>query len=225
MTVQKGAAAAHARRLTTYLVAGVGAFSATNDAQAAIVYTPGPLVANNSTIDIDFDGVGGAEFQITHASGTTVKGPKSSTKSFNRLNITAAGGATGQLAAGMVKPARLGSGVNLSSAGPFSGLGGPLPGNLAGTFGGSWSGGQTGFIGVSFDLGGGLRYGWIQLQTPAGGLGLNTGEVLGYAYETTGASILTGDTGNISSVPEPNTMLLLASGALGVLALKRRKQP
>src|SRR5690606_19526628 len=122
------------------------------------------------------------------------------------------------------KPARLGSGVSISSVNTFSNLDTAFA-NLAGGIGApNWNGGVTGFIGVSFDLGSGTRYGWIELQTPATGFSGNTGTVLGYAYEDSGAAIVTGDTGGLPAVPEPSPLLLLATGALGVLALKRRKQ-
>jgi hypothetical protein len=180
-------------------------------------------VANNSTVDIDFDGAGGAEFAITHASGVTTKtiGSKISTKPFNRLGMANGTGATSLGVVGLPKPARLGNGVTVSSLSPFTPFSAFQPSNLAGGFGGgAWNGGQTGFIGVRFNLGGGPLYGWIQLQTPAPGLSGSTGQILGYAYENSGGAITT----PASAVPEPNTLLLLASGALGVLALKRRKR-
>lgn len=223
MKVRKQNRAGRARQLGAYLTAGVGAIAGVSDAQGATIYTPGPFVANNSTIDIDFDGVNGAEFQITHASGSVASIP------FNLLTVTLGpdgGGDKGVVGFnGLVpKPERLASGSNISSGANFVSTW--APSNLAGLANpfGSWNGGATGFLGVRFDLGSGTRYGWIELQAPASGLGLNTGQVLGYAYEDTGAAIEAGDMGDVSAVPEPSTLLLLTSGALGVLALKRRKQ-
>jgi PEP-CTERM motif len=70
-------------------------------------------------------------------------------------------------------------------------------------------------LGAAFDLGGDELFDWIDLQGPADGLPLNAGEILRLVYEE-------GD--GPSCVPEPNTMLLLATGALGVSALRRRKE-
>jgi hypothetical protein len=93
---------------------------------------------------------------------------------------------------------------------------------------GSFQPGVPGYVGFALDAGGGnINYGWLKLefsfdpQTTQGVL-----EALGFGYETTaGAKIAAGDTGG-AATPEPGTMALsiLAAGAAGVVALRRRRQ-
>lgn len=58
------------------------------------------------------------------------------------------------------------------------------------------------------------QFGWLQLR-----MGANTGDrtIVGYAYEDTGAAIIT-------AVPEPSALALLATGAAGLFAARRRRQ-
>ncbi|HEY4089142.1 MAG TPA: PEP-CTERM sorting domain-containing protein [Bryobacteraceae bacterium] len=93
---------------------------------------------------------------------------------------------------------------------------------------GSFLPGAPGYVGFALDQGGGnINYGWLKLefsfdpQTTQGVL-----EALGFGYETTaGKAIAAGDTGG-TATPEPGTMALgiLAAGAAGVVALRRRRQ-
>ena len=76
--------------------------------------------------------------------------------------------------------------------------------------------GNSGFAGLSFHLPGesGVHYGWAQLNDPPGDL-----TVVRVGYETEqNTGIVTP-----SLAPEPGTLALLAAGAAGVLALRRRK--
>jgi len=82
---------------------------------------------------------------------------------------------------------------------------------------------QTAFAG--FDLNG--KLGWIKVKLgDAGSTGIPTSvTILGWAYnDVAGATILAGQT--TSAVPEPGTMALglLASGAGGLVALRRAKK-
>ncbi len=89
--------------------------------------------------------------------------------------------------------------------------------------------GAPGYLGFTLDQGAGnVHYGWLKLefsldpQTSRGVL-----EALAYGYETTaGARIDAGDRGSTTATPEPGTMALgiLAAGAAGVVALRRRRQ-
>jgi hypothetical protein len=66
-----------------------------------------------------------------------------------------------------------------------------------------------------------VEFGWIQISLGASA-GVQPRNIIGYAFENTGAGILVGDTG----VPEPTTTALLgvmAAGALGVRAWRKRK--
>lgn len=88
----------------------------------------------------------------------------------------------------------------------------------------SWSYGNfvgaKGFIGVRFDNGPGTRYGWIAFE---GASDASWGRITGWAYETSGREIHAGDEGGIPVVPEPSGLALLALGAAGVTALRKRR--
>jgi hypothetical protein len=89
--------------------------------------------------------------------------------------------------------------------------------NTDGAFG---SGNVTGFVGFKTPSG---DLGWLQVQVnDAGSPGYpNEAEVIDWAYDNSGAPIAAGDTG----VPEPGTaaLSLLALGAVGILALRKRR--
>lgn len=80
---------------------------------------------------------------------------------------------------------------------------------------------KTGLFGVEFDAGLGAQYGWLDIQTtdndPFAIVTLN-----GWGYETdVGVSIEAGKTA--TSVNEPTALALLAMGAMGLVASRRRK--
>lgn len=81
-----------------------------------------------------------------------------------------------------------------------------LPRNATVTLGVALSGGQSGWIRVRLDTGnlGGINNSFTSLS------------VLGGAYEDSGAGI------HVGTVPEPTSLAFLATGALGVAALRRR---
>ena len=79
---------------------------------------------------------------------------------------------------------------------------------------------EEGFIGFRFDDGAsGFQYGWVRLtglpDEPA-----NSYRIEEYAYADAGEAITVGQT---SAVPEPSSLGLLALGAVGVLASRRKK--
>ena len=76
--------------------------------------------------------------------------------------------------------------------------------------------GQSGFAGLQFHLPGesGVHFGWAKLLDPPGDL-----TVFSIGYETIQ------NTGIVTpALPEPGSLALLAAGAAGVLAMRRRKQ-
>ena len=91
--------------------------------------------------------------------------------------------------------------------------------------GGGWSAGQTGFAGFRFTTSGMSHqtdYGWVRLDYTEGTNGLaNSITAVDWAYDTSGAPITAGDVG----APEPSTtaLAILAAGAAGVAALRRRR--
>jgi hypothetical protein len=160
-----------------------------------------------------------------------------------QLGVAIGGGASGVgflLHSSTVK--RLSSGAVISGAGNtatsefangfVSGPGGiAARGNFrttygyVGTFDRGWS--QTkGFAAFSFNPGSGADYGWVRLQFTVGQDGtLDSITAIDWAYQDDGSAILAGDTG-ISATPEPSTaaLTLLAVGAAGVEALRRRRK-
>ncbi|MFT6897361.1 MAG: hypothetical protein ACJA13_001767 [Paraglaciecola sp.] len=83
-------------------------------------------------------------------------------------------------------------------------------------FGGEWQAvGAHGFVGIKFwdGTGNGYRFGWLELTRGSltiGKMGLQN------AYNTAAAIP--------NAVPEPGSLLLLASGALGLIGLRRRNK-
>jgi hypothetical protein len=87
---------------------------------------------------------------------------------------------------------------------------------------GDWdANGETGYFGFRFvleedspnALAGTTVYGWAEVQR----LSESSGRVLEWAYDDAGDGILVG------AIPEPGTLGMLALGAVGIAALRRRR--
>ncbi len=87
-----------------------------------------------------------------------------------------------------------------------------LGGNYSYNKYGDWPG-KTGYLGLSFDPGDGTHYAWAKLTMPedAGYLTID-----GYAYETQIDTPI-----DAGQTPLPSSLVLLASGALGLLGFRR----
>ena len=84
---------------------------------------------------------------------------------------------------------------------------------------------SPGFAGIAVKNGGQTYYGWLRLEVFAGSGGYLDGlEVIDYAYNNVAGQSITAGEG-ASSTPEPGTAALsvLAAGALGIAALRRRR--
>jgi MYXO-CTERM domain-containing protein len=88
-----------------------------------------------------------------------------------------------------------------------------------------WAATATGLAGFRFTTANHERdYGWVRLSYTLGTNGLaNSITATDWAYESTGAPITAGETS--SSTPEPSTtaLAILAAGAAGLAALRRRR--
>jgi hypothetical protein len=82
---------------------------------------------------------------------------------------------------------------------------------------GAWAPGTRAYLGLKFDDSGTPLYGWADVQMNA----YDSITLFGYAYQDDGAPIHVPD---IGTIPEPSTLALLALGAAGVAALRRRRQ-
>ena len=78
-----------------------------------------------------------------------------------------------------------------------------------------WAEAGIGFIGFRFNLGGGIQYGWAQLDM--NGPNLNSYTLIDYAYTDPGETLTAGQ------VPEPGSLALLAFGAVGLLAWRKQR--
>lgn len=124
------------------------------------------------------------------------------------------------------QPARLGYGVAISAASTAGST------TLIGGLGGNWNGGTmsvdaAGFLGVGFNIANGsvtnLHYGWIRVGIGTNASGQPTAmTIYDWAWETAP------ETGIVAGlIPEPSPvadLALLAAGATGVAAWRRRKQ-
>jgi len=129
---------------------------------------------------------------------------------------------------------RLSNGAQISTGEPFVGVFGAnqfffhetgyVEGNPLTSTKGEWARSGTAFAGIRIQNGG-SHLGWIRIKLQASGSSgyVNEVTVIDWAYnEVSGASIGAGNTG----IPEPDSkaMALLAFGAAGVLAWRKRRQ-
>ncbi len=137
---------------------------------------------------------------------------------FSLVDATSASVA-GFISAGRLYVQNLAEGALLSELTSFVGFTG-VAGDLAyGDLGGQFQAADTGLIGFRFDVGLGTQYGWARVDMD--GAPGNSFTVLEYAYIGPSDSGL--GAGGLTAVPEPASLGLLALGAVGVAASRRRK--
>jgi hypothetical protein len=232
------------KRLLSYSVFGAAAALTAGPAQGAIIAntTPQPFdVVNGTFAFINFDGVGANEFEVRgYQTPTTTFG--TNTIGFvglyrtdtNFLHLEDSNPANG---GGFSDPNALPLGFIVGPGGTFL-SGEPDADSIVRTedgaataTGGNFQNfiGQVRYIGTQFLLGGNTHFGWIGVQLNSD---LLTGTVTGYAYEAcAGEAIETGATTGGATcgpgsgvIPEPSSLALMAAGAAGIFALRRRRK-
>lgn len=197
-----------AKQSAAALALGLG-LAAGAPAEASIVYT-----AINTTVQggsFDFLGLSNdADFQILHNNYPFAFGVGLKPGSY--VGVDAPGSS---YAAFLKTGDNIGAGSNFNYAGYLGGIYHGVKGN--------WPGQGTGYLGLKFtDDTNGVHFGWAKLEVPAG---VSLVDFYSYAFETdVDTSILAG-AGDPDAVPLPSSLLLLASGAAGLLAFRRSVRP
>ncbi len=223
-----------AKRLATYTAAATAAAATAvsdNGVHADVVYHDiNDIVLSESTpglgivgaFDLDDNGVTDLQFgaqQFAPGFGAVLVAPgEGLTDSFASTNNLIAG----TVASSYFYARNVAFGTPIDSTLPnLTSLGLPAVGSLAyGTVSScpncEFTAPETGFIGVRFDSGGEMRYGWVRVRVDDGSL--NSLTVMDYAYEDSGGSIQAGQ------VPEPGCLGLLALGGVGLMSWRRQRK-
>ena len=238
------------KRLLSYSAVAGAALVGASHADAGIVYSGlyDITVDSGNSLTIDFDG-GGAHVLIQHGSVSATTWGDSSSWGGPWASGLGAGEAAAGLTVSILATSSSGLAANLNgsqSIGPnpagshyWKTGGWQTGGAVLAVATGYWTYytstssttsstsssfgnflGAKGCIGVRFDSGGGLKYGWIDFE----GLAVDEGRITGWAYETSGDGIHCGATsGGDVAIPEPGGLVLLATGAAGLMAFRKKR--
>lgn len=217
-------------KLTKYSSTAAALFAASGGAQAAIVHDPGftPMTltgADSAVVSMD----GHVAYRFSLETGTSGGFPVPSSFQMRVANsvTTAPMSFVRDNAAFTSEPAPMQAnkviGPQASLAGNYT-----WQSTVFGLFTGSFSAYSFAdkgnrFLGVRFQDGGGTDlYGWIELNPQTSPRQL---EILGWAYEDTGAFIRAGDIGTPPQpAPAPSGLALLALGVPGLALMRRRRK-
>jgi len=198
-------------KLLSYTAAASSAFVFSAAADASIIYSGVQNTGLNTPVDIDGDGITDITLSINTSSSTYAAAYMLTPN--ETAFIRDPGG-------NLVKKLSLGSSIDAGANFIFNN----------GTFRAATTSGfskgnfntSSGFAGIKIRDSGSDIFAWLRFSITNGTNGLPINITLkDWAYENTGAPILAGQT--VSAVPLPGSLGLLAMGASGLAAFRRRK--
>ena len=214
-------------RWTKYLIAGAagsfGVLGSHTELDADITTVTVNTLLEDSTVDGYLQLFGPYTFGASGASFAFQQGFNETGAGVGQLTITGAGNLqiAGVASGGYNYPSNLAYGANVSTQ-AFN----ILPGNRGDmAWGSGYSQSQftapgTGFVGFQFDLGGGTQFGYAEVVV--NGVPDNRATFVQYSFGDVGEAITVGQVA--AAVPEPGALGILALGAVGVGAWRRRRQ-
>ena len=227
MVVKRDVASVDGKRWSKYLVAGAaGTFAILGphaELDAEITTVSVNTLLEDPTVDGYLALFGPYTFGASGASFAFQQGFNETGAGVGQLTITGGGNLSiAGFASGPYNyPSNLAYGANISTQ-SFGVLAGNR-GDMA--WGSGYANSQftapgTGYVGFQFDLGGGTQYGYAEVVV--NGVPDNRATFVQYSWGGVGESITAGQIANV--VPEPGALGILALGAVGVGAWRRRRQ-